>query len=51
MMDAERELEGQIPQFVAMMLYFVAGQLDMTGFQVKVNCLEVALANNTLVGG
>jgi hypothetical protein len=46
----EREFEGQLPQLVAMILYFKAGQLDMTGFQAKVSCLEVALDMNTLAG-
>lgn len=46
----ERVLEGQLPQFVAMILYFIAGQVDMTGFQVNVSSLEVTLANSALVG-
>ena len=47
----ERVFEGQLPQFVAMILYFIAGQLDTTGSQAKVSCLEVALTINTLAGG
>ena len=46
----ERVFEGQLPQFVAMILYFIAGQLDMTGSQAKISCLEVALDSVTLVG-
>ena len=48
---AERVLEEQFPQFVVIILYLIAGQLDMTGFQVKVSCLDVALDSVTLVGG
>ena len=37
-------LVGQLPQFDARMLYWIAGQSGATGFQTKVSCREPRLA-------